>query len=79
MPAWSRLGYEEGLKEGMEEGIEKGIEQGIEQGIAVGVEKGIEKTALNMLREGMEISLVAKVTGLTEEQVVKLKKTSFIK
>ncbi|MED4955090.1 Rpn family recombination-promoting nuclease/putative transposase [Paenibacillus macerans] len=77
MPAWSRLGYEEGLKEGMEEGIEKGIEQGIEQGIAVGMEKGIEKTALNMLREGMEISLVAKVTGLSEEQVVKLKKTKF--
>ncbi|CAM4428061.1 MAG: hypothetical protein E7L01_02545 [Paenibacillus macerans] len=71
MPAWSRLEYEEGLKEGMEEGIEKGIEQGME--------KGIEKTALNMLREGMEISLVAKVTGLSEEQVVKLKKTSFIK
>ncbi|MGZ7440178.1 Rpn family recombination-promoting nuclease/putative transposase [Paenibacillus sp. TH7-28] len=64
MPVWSRLGYEEGLEEG--------LEKGIEQGIAVGVEKGIEKTALNMLREGMEISLVAKVTGLSEEQVVKL-------
>ncbi|WP_049895070.1 Rpn family recombination-promoting nuclease/putative transposase [Paenibacillus antibioticophila] len=63
MPVWSRLGYEEGLKEGLEEGLEKGI----------------EKTALNMLREGMEISLVAKVTGLSEEQVVKLKKTSPIK
>ena len=68
MPAWSRLGYEEGLKEGMEEGIEKGIEQGI----AV----GMEKAALNMLREGMETSLVAKVTGLTEEQVARLKKQS---
>ncbi|WP_458475783.1 hypothetical protein [Paenibacillus sp. TH7-28] len=87
MPAWSRRGYEEGLKEGLEEGLEKGIEKGIEQGIekgreqgiAVGMEKGIEKTALNMLREGVEISLVAKVTGLSEEHVVKLKKTSPIK
>ncbi|MEC0332527.1 Rpn family recombination-promoting nuclease/putative transposase [Paenibacillus macerans] len=60
MPAWSRLGYEKGL--------EKGLEKGIEQ--------GIEKTALNMLREGIEASLVAKVTGLSAEQVAKLEKTS---
>ena len=41
-----------------------------------GIEQGIEKTALNMLREGIEASLVAKVTGLSAEQVAKLKKTS---
>ncbi|WP_270619902.1 Rpn family recombination-promoting nuclease/putative transposase [Paenibacillus macerans] len=88
MPAWSRLGYEEGLKEGLQKGLEeglekglgKGIEQGIEQGIEKGIEQGIavgmEKAALNMLREGMETSLVAKVTGLTEEQVARLKKQS---
>ncbi|GJM72143.1 hypothetical protein HMSSN036_43590 [Paenibacillus macerans] len=60
MPAWSRREYEEGLKEGREEGLEKGI----------------VKAALNMLREGMEIPLVAKVTGLSEEQGAKLKQTS---
>ncbi|MGZ7445648.1 Rpn family recombination-promoting nuclease/putative transposase [Paenibacillus sp. TH7-28] len=80
MPVWSRLGYEEGLKEGLEEGLEKGIEQGIEKGMEKGIKQGIavgmEKAALNMLREGMETSLVAKVTGLSEEQVLKLKKQS---
>ncbi|MCY7559131.1 hypothetical protein [Paenibacillus macerans] len=76
MPAWSRLGYEEGLKEGLQKGLGKGIEQGIEKGIEQGIAVGMEKAALNMLREGMETSLVAKVTGLTEEQVARLKKQS---
>ncbi|MDU7475965.1 MAG: hypothetical protein E7L01_21905 [Paenibacillus macerans] len=48
--------------------------RGYEERLKEGREEGKEKAALNMLREGMEISLIAKVTGLSEEQVAKLKK-----
>ncbi|WP_178075728.1 hypothetical protein [Paenibacillus oralis] len=47
---------------------------GYEEGLKEGLKEGLEKAAINMLREGMETSLVAKVTGLSEEQLAKLKK-----
>ena len=64
-------GREEGLKQGHEEGLKEGIEQGIEQGI----ERGIEKTIINMLNESMDIEIISKVTGKTEEEILKIKKT----
>ena len=39
-----------------------------------GVEKGVEKTARNLLKEGCEIELIIKVTGLSKEQIEKLRK-----
>ncbi|CAM4467283.1 hypothetical protein LMZ02_31425 [Paenibacillus macerans] len=48
--------------------------RGYEERLKEGREEGKEKAALNMLREGMEISLIAKVTGLSQVQVAKLKK-----
>ena len=54
------------LKEGEEIGFKKGIEQGIEQGI----EKGKLETAKAMLAEGLDIKLIVKMTGLTEEMIL---------
>jgi predicted transposase/invertase (TIGR01784 family) len=48
-----------------QDGNAKGIDQGIEQGI----EKGIELTARNMLKEGASTEFIAKVTGLSIEQL----------
>ncbi|BDA73334.1 hypothetical protein RIVM261_036140 [Rivularia sp. IAM M-261] len=42
--------------------------QGMEKGIA----QGIEQVALNMLREGMSIDLIVRVTDLTIEKVEQL-------
>lgn len=35
--------------------------------------KALEKVALNLLREGISVEIVVKVTGLTVERVQKLK------
>ena len=62
-----------GLKEGLEQGIEQGIEKGLEQGIEQGSEKEKINIARNMLKENMNISLISKLTGLTEEKINNLK------
>ncbi len=57
------VAYESGHQDGKQEGLEQGIEQ------------GIEMTARNLLREGLEVSLVTKATGLSIEQIKALKAT----
>ena len=48
-----------------DEGIRKGLEQGTEQ--------SKNEIAKNMLKENMDISLISKLTGLSNEQINKLK------
>ena len=52
-----RLGKEEGEKKGMEKGMEKGQKQ----------------TAMNLLNMNMDISFIEKATGLSKEEILKLK------
>ena len=61
--------YEEGIEKGIDQGIGKGIEKCIEKGITVGV----EKTAINMLKENMDIKVISRLTGLSEEEIDELK------
>ena len=61
----SRL-FNEGREEGREEGIEKGMEKGIG--------KCKEEVALRMLQQNMELQLISQLTGLSIEQLQKLKK-----
>ena len=51
-----------------------GIAKGMEEGIAKGELKGKIETARNLLSENMSVDLIAKVTGLTEEEIRGLKK-----
>ncbi len=71
----------EGLKQGFEQGIEKGIEKGIQKGMEQGVEKGIEKSkieiAKNLLTLGLSIEQISQGTGLTIEQINKLKNNNY--
>ena len=67
-----KQGIEKGREEGIEKGIEKGIERGIERGIEKGIEKGREEVAVQMLREGLEVEQIARLTGLSEEVVARL-------
>ena len=68
---------QEGLAEGMEKGMEKGMELGMEKGIKKGMAKGMNQKALdiarNMLADGVDINLIMKYSGLTQEQIEKLK------
>lgn len=42
------------------------------RGVAKGIAKGIAETALNFLKEGTDPQFVAKVTGLSPEEITKL-------
>ena len=57
--------YEEGVKEGIEKGIQKGMEKGEYE--------RAKKDAKNMLLRGLDIKLISEVTGLSEEEVEKIK------
>lgn len=65
---------EKGRSEGLEKGFREGIEKGIEKGREEGIEKGIEKIAINMLKKGKSIEETMEITGLSEDQLEKIKK-----
>jgi predicted transposase YdaD len=48
--------------------------QGKRQGIEEGLEKGIEKTAIGLLKEGIDLAVISKATGLSREKLVALQK-----
>ena len=72
-----KAGIEKGREEGMEKGIEKGLEEGIEKGLEEGIEKGREEaiaiTARKMLQQNLNLKLISSVTGLSEQELLKLK------
>ncbi|MCC5620434.1 hypothetical protein [Nostoc sp. CHAB 5715] len=59
--------YQALIAEGRAEGRAKGIEEGIEE--------GIRRVAINLLREGMSVEVVVRVTGLSVEQINQIKIT----
>lgn len=68
-------GHEQGHKKGLEEGLKEGLKEGHAQGREEGLKEGIEFTIKNMLNEGMDISLISKVTNRTEEEILEIKKS----
>lgn len=55
-------------------GIEIGEKKGIKIGEKQGEKRGILKTAISMLQEGIDISTITKITGLTEKQIEEYQK-----
>ena len=64
---------QEGLAEGMEKGMELGMEKGMKKGMAKGMNQKALDIARNMLVDGVDINLIMKYSGLTQEQIEKLK------
>ena len=52
---------------------QQGIEEGIERGIYKGRSEERQAVILNMLKEKADLSFISKVTGLSEEEIKKLK------
>lgn len=56
-----------------QEGVEQGIEIGKEQGIEIGKEQGIEfanrENARKMRQEGLDLALIARISGLSEAEI----------
>jgi predicted transposase/invertase (TIGR01784 family) len=61
------------IKNSIDTARDEGIEIGIEKGIEKGMEKGKIETAKLMLSEDEPIEKIIKFTGLTKEQIEKLK------
>ena len=80
-----KVGKEEGLKEGREEGRKEGKEEGLKEGHKEGKEEGIKKgreegskderskIAINLIRLGASCEIITQATGLSAEEVSRLK------
>ena len=53
--------------------LEKGMQQGMKQGLEKGMEKGKAEMALRMLDNGLDEASVVKYSGMTIEQLRKIK------
>ncbi len=57
--------------------IDTAKQEGLAEGMELGMEKGMNQKALdiarNMLADGVDINLIMKYSGLTQEQIDKLK------
>ncbi len=65
--------YYSGLDDAKQEGVKQGLAQGREEGLAQGREQGVqqEKIAniIGMLREGIDISVIAKITSCSAAEI----------
>ena len=61
-----------GLEEGMQKGIEKGMQKGMEKGIEKGMVEEKIKICKQMLKHGLPINDISKITGLSLEEINKL-------
>ena len=64
-----KRGEERGRKLGIAEGKELGIAQGREQGLAQGAQQEKIANILGMLREGIDISVIAKITSCSAAEI----------
>ena len=67
-------GREEGREEGHKVGKEEGLKVGREEGRAEGAKQKSFDIAQRMLEKGIDIETISELTGLTEEEVSRLKK-----
>ena len=56
-----------------EEGLKMGREQGIKEGHEKGIKEGIKETARNLLKANVDISIISSATGLSINEIEKLK------
>ena len=70
---------EDAKKEGKSLGIEEGKSLGIEEGRALGKAEGTKEKAIemakNLLKENVDINIIAKSTGLTKKDIQILRNT----
>ena len=68
-----RMDHKQELYEAKRDGRAEGRKEGEVIGEARGIKQEKEETALKMLKEKMDIEVITRITGLTEEEINKLK------
>ena len=53
---------------------EKGRWEGRQEGMQEGMQAGLQAVIANMLKEKADIAFISKVTGLSEDEIKKMKK-----
>ena len=65
------------IKNSIDTAKQEGKQEGLAEGMKKGMEKGMNKKALeiarSMMADGVDINLIMKYSGLTQEQIDKLK------
>ncbi len=72
--------YDKAREEGMQQGIEKGLKkgrqeghlEGMQQGIEKGLKKGQKQLIAKLLKSDVDLQVLCKGTGLSEEEIKKL-------
>ena len=67
-----RSGMEMGLEKGRAEGLEKGRAEGRAEGITEGIHQASMENARRMKADGLPVEMIAKYTGLSEEEITTL-------
>jgi flagellar biosynthesis/type III secretory pathway protein FliH len=62
-------GMQKGLQKGLQEGLQKGIQEGIQEGLQEGLQQARVNFVLNLSQNSMSVAEIAKLTGLTVEEV----------
>ena len=63
-------------KNATKRGLAKGIAQGLEQGLEQGIEQNRIETVKKMLNEEFDISIISKITDMSEEEIMKIKESN---
>ncbi len=66
-------GRAEGMTKGITEGMTKGRAEGITEGMTKGMTKGVAKVAQGLLKEGISIKVISRSTGLSIEEIERLR------
>ncbi len=69
----SRIEYNSSISYAMDKGREEGKKAGIEEGMEKGMEKEKVIIAINALKRDIDIDVVCDITGLTMDEVLKIK------
>ncbi|MET1249158.1 hypothetical protein ABWW58_10245 [Sporolactobacillus sp. STCC-11] len=74
---WPNSFYDRGVRKGKAEGVAQGKAlgkaEGITQGIAQGIAEAQKEMALRMFQKQMESRTISELTGLSIEEIIKLK------
>ena len=61
--------YELGMKDGRSEGIDIGRDEGRSEGISLGRDMEKNETASNLIKEGVDLSIIAKATDIDMQKL----------
>jgi len=73
MEEWVQEAKKKGIEEGEKRGEERGEERGEKRGRKEGEKRGKRTVAREMLRKGMDEALIGELTGLTRDEIKKIK------